>query len=189
MTASTLAFTPGDVLRTEPRPGYWGCAVILSAARKTTEFHPRFHVGVTPAVFRHEFDFSEIDASQLTILRFSRDVRTEPDTYVARGTETCIGIYTAKSRGDLLVLGKVDPLSVYAPPLTLEVGDGTNGSFPLCGPLRKNIGVEAVISWRRIHDAETLSREVIDARESFEAMEAERLAKQRERSKRKRGNA
>jgi hypothetical protein len=144
---------------------------------------------VTSAVFRYEFDFSEIDAGQLTILRFSRHVRTEPGIYVARATETCIGIYTAKSRGDLLVLGKVDPMIVYASPLTFEVGDGTNGTFPLCGPLRKNIGSEAVISWRRTHDAEALGREVIEARAHFEATEAERLARQRERGKRKRGNA
>jgi hypothetical protein len=189
MTAATLAFTRGDVLRTQPRPGYWGCAVVLTQTHKTVEFHPRFHVGVTPFVFRHEFELSEIEVEHFTILRSADEVRVGPNEYVPRATRTCIGIYTAKSRGDIPVLGRIDASRVYDAPLTFEVGDGTNGTFPLCGPLRKGIGWEAVIEWRRLHDAEALNREVVEARSQFEVMEAARLAEQRIRRASKRGNA
>jgi len=189
MTAATPAFTRGEVLRTEPRPGYWGCVVVLSETQKTAEFHPRFHVGVTPVVVRHEFGLSDIDLDQFRILRCTDEIRVGPDRYVPRATRTCSGIYTAKARGDIFVLGKIDPLRVYDAPLTLEVGDGTNGNFPLCGPLRKEIGWEAVIEWRRVHDAQAFSREVVEARAQFEVTEAMRLAEQRKRRNSKRGDA
>lgn len=105
MTAATLAFTRGDVLRTEPRQGYWGCAVVLSETHKTAEFHPRFHVGATPFIFRYEFGLSDIDVEQLKLLRSADEIRVGPDKYVPRATRTCIGIHKAKSRGDIFVLG------------------------------------------------------------------------------------
>ena len=189
MTAATLAFTRGEVLRTEPRSGYWGCAVVLSGTEATAEFHPRFHVGITPIIFRHEFGLSDIDVNQLRILRRTDEIRVGPDRYVPRTTRTCIGIYAAKARGDIFVLGKIDPLRLYDAPLTFEIGDGTNGNFPLCGPMRKEIGWEAVIEWRRIHDAQAISREVVEARAQFEEMEAKRLAEQRNRRDSRLGNA
>ena len=105
---------------------------------------------------------------------------TIADSYLSRA---------AKSRGDIVVLGKIDPVRIYDAPLTLEVGDGTNGNFPLCGPMRKEIGWEAVTEWRRVHDAQAFSREVVEGRAQLELMEAMRLAEQRMRRNSKRGNA
>ncbi len=93
--------------------------------------------------------------------------------------EICIGIYTARSRKGICVLGKMDPAALYSAPLSLIVGDGTGGDFPLCGPLRSNIGGEAVTVWRRAHDADAFEKECAAASEQFEAFESERLSKQR----------
>ncbi len=175
-----LAFEPGELLQTEPYPGYWGCAVVLKAHLQTPELHPSFHIGITPIVMDHEFELSEIDTASLSILKVTRQIRVAPLTYKDMPEETCIGIYTAKSRSVVRVLGSVDPKPLYTRRLTLRIGDGTNGTYPLHGPLRKNIGHDAVIAWRQVHDAEQLAKDSEAAAKSFEAFESERLAEQRE---------
>ena len=109
----------------------------------------------------------------------SRSVRIAPGTYIERAEQVCIGIYTARSRSDIQVLGRTDPVLVYPTPLTLEVGDGTSGTFPLCGPLSKAVGWEAVVVWRRTNDTESFEREVAEARDRFDNEEAGRLAQRR----------
>jgi hypothetical protein len=179
MAPSALAFAPGDVIQTEPQPGYWGCAIVLTATDRTAELLASFHIGITPLIFRHDYAWPEVDPGSLSILELSRDIRLARGEYGAR-TEVCIGIYTARSRGSLRVIGKVDPGAIYPLPLTSTVGDGTAGAFPLCGPLKKTIGSEAVVAWRRVHDAENFARDVAVARARFEELEAERLARQRQ---------
>ena len=176
MTASQLAFKPGDVIQTEPQEGYWGCAIVLASADGTTNSHPRFHVGITPLVFRHDYAWSELGASGLSLLTFIRDVRMPSGEYGSR-SETCIGIYTALTRGEVRVIGEVDPKQIYALPLDATVGNATAGHFPLCGPLTKAIGHEAVVAWRRIHDAGGLARDAEESRKRFEAMEARRFSR------------
>lgn len=180
MSISTAAFAPGDVLQTEPQPGFWGCAVVLSATPGTAELNPSFHVAVTPVIYRHAFLPSEIDMAGLSVLVASRSVRVAPNEYMERAAQPCIGVYTAKSRGDVRVLGTVNPLSVWPTPLGPGTGNGTDGAFPLCGPLTRTIGWEAVVAWRRIHDAVALAEEVLQGRQRFESFEQERLAQQRE---------
>ncbi len=177
MSPSAHPFSPGDVIQTEPCGGYWGCAVVLSATPRTPEFHAQFHIGITPIVFRHQYEWNELNTSALSILEFERGVRVAPEDYIRRA-EVCIGIYTARTRRSVRILGRVDPSAVYSLPLTFTVGDGTDGNFPLCGPLKKGIGGEAVVAWRRVHDAENLKRELSAARQQFERLEADRLAKQ-----------
>jgi hypothetical protein len=167
MTTTELAFVIGDVLQTEPSPGYWGCAVVLGAASASAGFYPRFIVGITPLVFQHRFEWPEINQSGLTILQFERSIRIGPGEYATR-SEHCIGIYTARSKGGIRVLGNVDANAICALPLTFDVGDGTGNAFPLYGPMRKTIGGEAVIAWRRIHDAANLSHEISASRKQFE---------------------
>ena len=124
-------------------------------------------------------ELDDIARDHWTVMEFFRNVRIATGCYAARASTPCIGIYTAKSRGAVRVIGSTDPRVVYSRPLTLEVGDGTNGCFPLCGPLTKSIGNEAVIQWRRMHDADALDRDVSAAREQFEALEVEQLTLQR----------
>jgi hypothetical protein len=173
---TTSEFRPGDVIQTEPQEGYWGCAIVLASADGTTSSHPRIHVGITPLIFRHAYGWSELDASRLSILSFTRNIRMPSGEYGSR-SETCIGIYTALARGEVRVIGEVDPRKIYTLPLDATVGNATAGHFPLCGPLTKAVGQEAVIAWRRIHDAEGLARDTEDSRKRFEEMEARRLSR------------
>jgi hypothetical protein len=126
--------------------------------------------------------------TDLALLRISRRVRIAPLTYATKDEEVCIGIYTAKSRTGLRVLGTVRPEALYRGPLTLAVGDGTAGEFPMCGRLSKSIGSEAAAEWRRVHDVEAFEREAIESIKRFEAIETERLSKQRA-QRTKRSNA
>src|SRR5688572_20876048 len=105
MASFNPAFRPGDVIQTEPQLGYWGCAIVLTSTDATANSHPCFHVGIAPVLFRHDYGWSELDADRLSIMEFSRGVRTASGEYVTR-TEVCIGIYTAQSQGDVRVLGQ-----------------------------------------------------------------------------------
>jgi hypothetical protein len=159
----------GAVLKTHPREGYWGCAVVLTAGGTVPGFLPLYHIGITPLVFRHDFSPQDLDGRELSILIFDRGVRLAPGTYAVR-RETCIGIYALPRQLPLPVIGLTDPTKVFPGPLTYEAGDGTAGKFPLCGPLRPNIGGEAVIAWRAIHDAEAWAAELQAAQESHERL-------------------
>lgn len=169
-----LPFAPGDLLLTHPGPDYWGCAVVLSAFAPASGRLARFHVGTTPIIRRREFDLTEIELGSLTILRVSPVFRVAPRTYATGRLRTCIGVYAAASRAGVRVLGRVDPKPLYLPPLTLEVGDGTAGAFPLCGTLRSEIGHDAMIEWRRVHDAEAFEKDCAAARERYEVLLAKR---------------
>ncbi len=175
----SLAFTPGDVIQTTPKAGFWGCAVVLTAFPKTDKLLPCFHIGITPLILQRQIVPRDVDNTQLSIVRFTRRIRVAPFTYSPLPEETCIGIYTAKSPKGFPIIGKVDPVEVYPHPLTFSIGDGTNGEFPLCGPLRSGIGNEALVLWRQVHDKEAFEEECKTAAEQFEAMESERLARQR----------
>lgn len=166
--------------------------MVLSALHQAPETDPLYrcgplyHVGITPVVFTHEYELAELDTSQLTILKFRANMRVGPYIYAPLPEATDIGIYTAKSPKGIRVLGRVDAKAVYSKRLTRRIGDGTGSTFPLCGPLRSEIGRNAVFAWRKEHDREALEKELAMAPD-FEVLEAERLAKQREaaRSRRK----
>src|SRR3982751_1707839 len=84
----------GDVIKTHPRDGYWGCAVVLTEPCEQENLLPLCHIGITPIVIRHDYRWAEIEGAELSILEFDRGVRTAPLTYASR-RETCIGLYTS----------------------------------------------------------------------------------------------
>ena len=184
MPTKALAFTAGDVLRTNPQPGYWGCAVVLTAFEGEGRSDPQFHIGITPIVLRQAYVASAIDLNGLKILQLADRIRVAADAYVERPPRACIGIWTAKRSSPSTIIARVDPRAVYEPLLTSEVGDGRSGAFPLFGPIGPSLGGEAVIAWRRKNDREAFERAEIEARRTFEASEQERLANQRARRRR-----
>ncbi|MCU1288047.1 MAG: hypothetical protein JWN60_276, partial [Acidobacteria bacterium] len=42
----------GDVIKTNPREGFWGCAVVISEREKTKERDPMCHIAITQVVFQ-----------------------------------------------------------------------------------------------------------------------------------------
>ena len=63
-----------------------------------------------------------------------------------------------------------------------EVGEGVDGRWPLCGPVRDQLGSEAVASWRAVRDNEQWLEDVAAARMSHEQM----LVRLKEREKEER---
>ena len=172
---------PGDVIRTHPGRGYWGCAIVLSARDSTAQFHPMCHIGTTTLIRPRRYSWKSIDPAELEIASLVHDVRVAPNEYYRAPTAcVCIGIYTLKSANGLDIIGRVDPKDIYQHPLAFKVGDGTSGAFPLCGPIPDDLGHEAVIIWRRAHDAVRLEQEARKDMEWFENYEEQRLAAARQ---------
>ena len=157
----------GDVIKTHPREGYWGCAVVLTEPHAVEGLRPICHIGITPLVLDHDYAWAEIEDTELSILEFDREVRIAPDYYGTRH-ETCIGLYTTDPHPSLPVLGSVDPTTFFTKPLTFEVGDATDGKYPLYGNLAPHLGSEAVASWLRIHKPSQWQAERDAARDSYE---------------------
>jgi hypothetical protein len=170
---------PGAVIQTHPQRGFWGCAVVLSAHDGTDQFHPMCHIGITSFIAKRRYAWNSIDARQLRIATVSPAVRVGPNEYRKSDPRTCIGIYSVKTAASLAIIGTIDPTLLYERPLTLEVGDGTKGTFPLCGPIKESLGTEAVVAWRKVNDHERLATESAAHRENFERHERTRLSEQR----------
>ena len=47
----------GDVIKTNPQKGYWGCAIVLDVQEHNDEFQPLCLVAVTDFVSREDFSF------------------------------------------------------------------------------------------------------------------------------------
>lgn len=169
----------GSVIRTNPEPGFWGCAVVLSAYDESPEFWPSSHIAITDFLRRHRYSVEELQASSLVVLQYSAHIRTAPYKYATTDPRTRIGIYTVGPTVDLDIISKIETKNLYAYPLTLEVGDGTEGTFPLCGPVPNDLGREAVVAWRRIHDSARFAEEQQARADSFEEYERLRLENQR----------
>jgi len=156
----------GDVIKTHPKDGFWGCAVVLNAREKVDRFHPMCHIGITPLVFQHDYTWDEIDGLALSIMEIDRRIRLGPNDYSASRHEICIGIYTRKQHSELPVIGRVNPANVFTGPLGFEPGNATNGKWPWCGPIQTHLGGEAIGAWRSIHDS-------VNARAESEASQKE----------------
>jgi hypothetical protein len=180
----------GDVIKTHPRDGFWGCAVVLTDPHVEGHFLPMCHIGITPIVMRHDYQWVEIADATLSILERDVRVRIAPYTYGTRHY-TCIGQYTAKPHPALPVIARIDAARVYPYPLSFDVGDGTAGKYPLCGPLKPrkvrgvaesefpSLGSAAVAEWLRINRPEQWQADCDAAEELFERYEESRKAEER----------
>ncbi len=172
----------GDVIRTEPSAGYWGCAVVLSEFPATERLRAMCHIGITPIVKRHAFGWDELEPGELSVLQHDRSVRVGEGQYSQR-RETAIGLWANFKVPPLVILGKIDPDEVYSQDLSPEAGDGTGGRFPHCGSLYGWLGGEAVGAWRKLHDADAFKAEIEQGRREFELLEQRRLADAREKAR------
>jgi hypothetical protein len=159
----------GDVILTNPKQGFWGIAVVLTAAEKTDNFDPMCHIGVTPLVFKHAVTINEIDVKTLSVLVFERAVKLKPDQENAR-KETSIGIYSRKIKSPVTIIGNIDPSFMYDGLLSFTHDNQREINWPLCGNVSQSLGNEAVIAWRRVNDSAAFEAEMIEAERSREAM-------------------
>lgn len=171
---------PGDVIQTNPKRGFWGCAIVLSARDSTDQFQPMSHICITTLISKKKYAWNDVDFRRLEIVKIAPIVRVGPDEYYqSNELRTAIGIYSLKSAAGLRIIGQVNPTDVYNKPLTFQVGDGTKGRFPLCGPIPDDLGEEAVVAWRLIHDKEGQAQESAKAMRQYERYEQQRLSEQR----------
>ena len=169
----------GDVIKTHPKDGFWGCAVVLNTRERCEQFNPSCLIGITPIVLRHDFAWSEVADFEFSILEFIQGIRLFPGDTRSRRV-TCIGCYDARPNPELPTIGRVDASRVYSGPIGFEVGDATNGKWPLCGRIKGHLGTEAVIAWRRIHDAVQLAIDVEASHKSHDELMARLKLKEKE---------
>ena len=175
----------GDVLKTHPMDGYWGCALVLSARDKTGQFDPMSHIGITSLVFTHDYAFHELDLKGLEILEDDVSIRVGPGSYAHWRRSLCIGIYSRRITPAVHVIGNLDVASLVPAPLTFEAGDGTDGGWPFCGRVEESLGYEAVHAWRSVHDRTQWLSDIAAAEKSHEEM----LVRLKEEDRQKRKNA
>jgi len=173
----------GDVIKTNPHDGYWGCAVVLSEREKTENFNPMCHIAITSAVYLHDYNFSELNINKLKVMEFGRRYRLKPGEEFTK-KQTLIGVYTRKIDSSLNIIGNIDTSNIYNGPLPFEPYSGLEVTFPLCGKVTSNLGYETIIAWRSINDKAALEKEFLGGDERHDALMA-RL-KEEEREKRKR---
>ena len=169
----TNPLQPGDVLLTHPLPGYWGCAVVLTARDETKEHWPDCHIGTTTIVSREPISARDVDLGALKLHSARMQVRVGPGDFREEAKpRTAIGLYVLpKKFVPPVVLGRVDPATLWPHALTYKAGDGTGRTFPHCGQLDDSLGDEAVASWREVHDAEAFAREIEEAEVVFAEFE------------------
>lgn len=130
--------------------------MVLKTRKRTSEFNSFCLIGITPVILRHDFVWEEVARRKFSIMEFVQNFRVFPgDTRTRR--VTCLGWYDARPLAGLPTIGKVDASRVFEGPVTFRIGDGTSGRWPLCGRIDMYLGMEAVIAWRRIHDAAQLA--------------------------------
>lgn len=141
-------FNRGDVLRTNPKEGFWGIAVVLSQTEKTPEAYPQCHIATTPLVFKHEVGFDEINESDLKPMEFNRLYSLEKQEEFYK-PETIIGVYSRNNKANIEVIGTVDPLKIYDGPLPFSPDYRLKVTWPLNGFADSYLGMEAVINFER----------------------------------------
>lgn len=132
----------GDVLRTHPWNGYWGCAVVLGARGATREFYPQCLLAITPWVFEHEYGFDE--------------VRDRPLELLLEEGRPALRIHSCERIVGVTRIGRLDLSGLDLPPVSFEVRPWR----PLCGALDGSVGRSAVAAWRREHDSERYHAEI-----------------------------
>ena len=151
----------GDVIKTNPFEGFWVCSLVLSSREKTKDFNGLCHIAVTNLVFTHDFAISEIDSADHMILHRENRIGI---------TVPCINVYASRIKPGIEVIGNIDVSALYKKPLTFEIGDGSEGGWPSCGPVSKSIGFEAIHQWRSINDRVQWILDIKDAEKSHEEM-------------------
>ncbi len=159
----------GDVIKTHPREGHWGCAVVVWLRKRCPEFGHLCLIAITPTIFRHDFVADDLRDVAFSILEYEQGISLFPGDSRSRRV-TCLGWYDASSNPNLDVVGSVDPRKFFTGSTRFIIGDGTKKSWPLCGRISSNLGSEAVFAWRTLHDPVLLASDLEAAEASHWAM-------------------
>lgn len=148
-------FSKGDIIRTNPKEGFYGLAIVLDDGRKV-ELQPNIiskplcHIAITPYIFDYEFDIEVIRDLKLEPLIFTQYQIVNGERLFLRN-KLCIDIYTNKNKSKLPVIGKIDPKLIYTEELLWKP---QFDKFCLKGDPNSDLGHEAYINWQRNNSKE-----------------------------------
>ena len=154
-------FEIGSLIKSNPISNFWVCSVVLTYQPKTNDFNALSHIGVTNAVFTHDFTISDVDIDTLKIIdKTNRDNLLVP----------CISVYSAKMAKDVEVIDIINISTFVDRSLAFEIGNGSDGGWPFSGKVSKSIGSESVHLWRAEHDKEAWLADIKAAEKSHREM-------------------
>lgn len=146
----TNLFNKGDIIRTNPKDGFYGIAIVLDDA-KEIELSPNrwskplCHIAITPYIFNYEFELEDIKKLKFEPLIF-KQYKLVNDEKVFFCNKLCIDIYTNKNKPNLSIVGNINPTNIYKEELLWKP---QIDKFHLCGDPRPDLGLEAYINWDR----------------------------------------
>lgn len=167
-SSKSVILNKGDVIKTNPQNGYWGCALVLNVREHNDEFQPLCLIAVTDFISKEDFSFAQLPVEKLSVLNIERSLRVGVNEYCDYGKEVCIEIHTRRMKSGQEVIGRIENFPFKMPVLTYEVGDGKGLEYPLCGPITASLGFQAVIAWRKANEKEAFQSDVQDSRQKTE---------------------
>ncbi|WP_431095680.1 hypothetical protein [Polaromonas aquatica] len=181
MKVAVSALQPGDVIRTNPDDGYWGCAIVLDRFSLSPMFpkSEASHIATTGLVKKSLYELVDIDMSDLKPLLFEQHYQPTEDSPLYIKTVTCVEKYALLGKHKVDVIGTTDPLQIYGGPLCATFGDFPGG-FPLRMHIDRYLGNEALITWRRKCDKDAWDAMVAKSNAANFDLEKERLQKNHE---------
>ena len=167
-SSKSIVLNKGDVIKTNPQNGYWGCALVLDVQEHNDEFQPLCLIAVTDFISKEDFSFDQLPLEKLSVLNIERSLRVGVNEYCDDGKAVCIEIHTRRMKSGQEVIGRIENFPFKMPVLTYEVGDGKGLGYPLCGPITASLGFQAVIAWRKANEKEAFLMDVKDFRQKTE---------------------
>jgi len=153
--------TKGDLLKSNPLEGYWVCSIVLSFQPKNDNNNAMSHVAITNAVFDHDFHIDQINVDALRIIHTQNNENS---------IAPCIQINTSKLMKEIEVIGQLDVEPFYPHDLNFQIGNGSDGGWPQCGPLTKSLGYQAVHQWREVNERKAWLQDIAEAEKSHTEM-------------------
>ena len=144
-------FSKGDIIRTNPKEGFYGIAIVLDDAKKIELSpgkwsYPICHIAIMPYIFDYAFDIKDTISLKLEPLIFTQYQRINGERKFLRN-KLCIDIYTNKNKSGLPVIGNMDITNIYTEEMLWKP---QFDRFHLSGdPTRTNLGSEAYTNWTR----------------------------------------
>lgn len=151
----------GDILKTQPIPGFWVASIVLATQARTEDFTPMCLIGSTPCVFQHDFAFSELVPATLTIARGISGLQAD---------RPLLYLYESRLNQEVEVIGSIDLTQFPSLRFTLQFSRQSMPEWPMAGRLCRSIGSGAVHAWRSAHDHERWLADLSQAKRSHEAM-------------------
>ena len=149
-----MAIKSGDIYATELPDGRYGAIRILKTGGK--------------------LDFSEGIFHLVAVTKYISDIPPAPTAPSVKeilhenrfffDDQPCIGIYGGDMPGALKYVGRIEPFDEDQ--YIIAIGDGSNGRYPLYGPIPNDIGLNVYREWRWENDRENYEAEVARDRES-----------------------